>query len=249
VEQLLLEVRDKPCLADLWETFNALPPDLEKLYDTIMKKVGPDRQRMAAKLYQLLMEWKRSWSGQIGTTLLWFAANCADPTRKAPYSHGKSLHWLTRDCTATKTEGASKNEEEINIIPVLKRLLEGHTRGILQISRPDDVGTPTVDFLHRTAFDWIRTDSNWANICDQGPPDFDAVLPLIAVLADSLQSMAEGSIKLQSFLRLLRLAEGARDTRESRKALLSMFKRLEPGRFFGTSRDISLPRNICPRNG
>lgn len=56
---------------------------------------------------------------------------------------------------------------------VMRRVLDGHTRGICEL-----VGGH-VQFLHRSAADWIKEDPTRAEIWSKTPPDFDPNLDLL----------------------------------------------------------------------
>ncbi|RSL68829.1 hypothetical protein CEP53_002390 [Fusarium sp. AF-6] len=56
---------------------------------------------------------------------------------------------------------------------VMKRILDGHTRGICELVRGD------VRFLHRSAADWVKADLTKAEICSKAPPDFEPKLNLL----------------------------------------------------------------------
>ncbi|KAI8682399.1 NACHT domain-containing protein [Fusarium sp. Ph1] len=56
---------------------------------------------------------------------------------------------------------------------VMKRIVDGHTRGICELVQD------RVQFLHRTAADWVKEDSTRAEICSKAPPDFEPNLNLL----------------------------------------------------------------------
>jgi hypothetical protein len=218
VEQLLVTARDNPCLPDIWAVFNSLPPSLEELYDTIQSSIEPTQQATASKLYQLLMEWKRTWNGQIEATVLWLALNLNDPVEPVEYPTLK---------------------KEAHLPPVMTRILAGHTKGILQLSKSSNQGKPstwTVDFLHRTTFDWLRMERNWSKICGQQPPGFTALLNIIAVLVGHLKSLDSRQEKMnllkrhdrrrQCIFRILKLSGEIENTQANRVKLVAILDRL-----------------------
>ncbi|XHG06305.1 hypothetical protein AWENTII_009510 [Aspergillus wentii] len=215
VEQLLETARDCPSLLAIWKVFNALPRGLEELYDTILRTIEPSKREMASRLYQLVMEWKRTWNGQIQATFLWFAIDYVDPLQKMSYPEVK---------------------KEQLILPLITRLLAGHTKGILQISTdPSRPKSPTVDFLHRTAFDWLCTQGNWALICSQGPAGFQAIITIVASLVSHLRSLGPpskdnaGSLELrqQCIFRILKVSGEIENTAENRARLLTILDQIE----------------------
>lgn len=56
---------------------------------------------------------------------------------------------------------------------VMKRVLDGHTRGMCELVQDG------VQFLHRSAVDWVKEDSTRAEICSKAPPDFEPSLNLL----------------------------------------------------------------------
>lgn len=96
VEQLVITARDRPQLQEVWKVFNALPRGLEELYNTIQGNINSDAQKVASKLYQLVMEWKRMWSGQMDAICLWVAIEGSDPTQKTIYPEIKKLILISK---------------------------------------------------------------------------------------------------------------------------------------------------------
>ncbi|KAL4880127.1 hypothetical protein BJY04DRAFT_219410 [Aspergillus karnatakaensis] len=163
VEQLLLTCLDMPHIKALQNILNTLPADLVKLYDTIQRQISPPKQVEASKVYQIIMEWKQVWEGQMPAMLLWLAA----------------IHGVDQSEYPTLME-------ERDILQLMKRYLEGHTRGILQILK--HMGSDKVDFLHRTAYEWIQREDNWRNILSRGPRRYHPMTAMLAVLASHVRS-------------------------------------------------------------
>lgn len=91
VEQLLITAQEDPHISVILCVFDSLPQDLNNLYNAIQKQIGPERQRRASKLYKLVMEWKRTWNGQMEAIFLWLAEeeepdalDCPEPRKKYP---------------------------------------------------------------------------------------------------------------------------------------------------------------------
>ncbi|KAK3320618.1 hypothetical protein B0T19DRAFT_465508 [Cercophora scortea] len=218
VEQLRITVRDNPRLSEVWKVFNSLPSDLEQLYEAIESKLDAQQQQEASKLYQLVMVWKRLWSSQVEATFIWLAVNCIDPTEQVSYPD---------------------KEKEPLILPLVTRLLSGHTKGILQIFAPASAASsipPKIDFLHRTAFDWLRIKHNWSRICAQGPPDYQPVLVLIAVLVSHLRAARDVSgtsrippwiMRHNCVIRIFKFAREIDDTPAARAQLVTILDRME----------------------
>ncbi|GIJ99621.1 hypothetical protein Aspvir_003622 [Aspergillus viridinutans] len=150
VDQLLLTCRDEPHMKAVRRVFDSLPEDLAKPYDAIQQQTGLERLVGTSKLYQLLMEWKRFSNHQMESTFLWLAAiyDINQPQYPTP-------------------------EKELLMVKITKPLVEGHTRGILQVLSPVSYGKPaTIDFLHKTAYEWIQQPDNWRRIIACGPPNY-----------------------------------------------------------------------------
>jgi len=222
VEELRLKSRETPSLSALWEDFNKLPRDLEGLYDSIQVRIGPDKLRIASQLYQLVMEWKRVWNSRIPAIFLWLAVNCRDPVDD-PIIYPKP-------------------ETRLLLIPLLKRLLEGHTKGILQVSDvPRDGHQWTVDFLHRTTYDWLRKDANWINIESAEPPGFQPVLWLLAVLVSHLKFYQSPTKKWDENGLISRILLFSREFPERPELQPSLLRVLEP-----LDRGLFKPRPLLP---
>ncbi|KAH6987173.1 hypothetical protein EDB80DRAFT_898423 [Ilyonectria destructans] len=91
----------------------------------------------------------------------------------------------------------------------------------------------TVDFLHRTVFDWLRKKDNWTTICCDGPSDFNPILTLIAILASQLRESMQPAdraapatpsfiLKRDLILRILKLSSKIENTPESRSKLVTI---------------------------
>ncbi|KAN0083496.1 hypothetical protein V8E54_002584 [Elaphomyces granulatus] len=212
VEQLVMTARDNPRLSIIWKTFNALPPGLEELFENMQRTIHPSMLETASKLYQLVMEWKRIWNGQIEASLLWVAVDCEDPVKPVSYL---------------------EPQKRPDIVPILKRLLEGHTKGILQVSASSI--PPTVDFLHRTTFDWLRMEHNWSKIRSQEPHEFQSALTLIAVLVSRLRSLGQVSkdtpdqreYRWQHIFQILKFSREVENTPENRRKLVTVLDQME----------------------
>jgi len=81
------------------------------------------------------------------------------------------LLWVAEGETLPR--GVSKGSIE-RIRPVLSRKLDTHTRGILEISATGDI-----DFLHRSAKDWITEPEVWEVVSSATPSTYDASLALL----------------------------------------------------------------------
>ncbi|GAP89039.1 hypothetical protein SAMD00023353_3401240 [Rosellinia necatrix] len=203
VEQLLLTSQDNPSIDAIRKVMRDLPKDLNTLYDRIQDKIGPRKGSDASRLYQLIMTWKRFWKGPMKATLLWLAFDKDIGQQEYP-----------------------EPDREPDIAKFTKRLLAGHTRGLLQISDSSSSGnTHTVDFLHRTAYEWIQERSNWGRILDSGPADYEPVLPILAVLVSRTLYLGKAPNFEFQYCRLCQiflLAGNVTDTPDARAKLVSI---------------------------
>lgn len=63
VEQLVITARKCPLPSALRKKFRELPKGLERLYKSIQSNIKGAEKRDASRLYQLVMEWKRTRNG------------------------------------------------------------------------------------------------------------------------------------------------------------------------------------------
>ncbi|KAJ5106840.1 hypothetical protein N7456_003515 [Penicillium angulare] len=223
VEQLLEVTRDHPHMSAIWEVLNSLPQGLEELYEAIQRTVSPSNLEMASKLYQLVMEWKRTWNGQIGAIFLWFALDCMDPLQQMSYPN--------------------RSKERV-LLPLVTRTLAGNTKGILQVSTSDNaLCPPTVDFLHRTAFDWIRMETNWSKICSQGPQNYQPTVNLVIALVNHLRSLGPAplnhdQVRVEYIFRVLKISGDIQNTPENRAYIAIILDQIEL--------DHLLPPHLAP---
>ncbi|UPK96007.1 hypothetical protein LCI18_006942 [Fusarium solani-melongenae] len=86
-----------------------------------------------------------------------------------PVGHCKAeVMWL-----ATEENPNPQAITNAGIHNIMKRVLDGHTRGICELVQDG------VQFLHRSAADWVKEDSTRAEICSKTPPDFEPRLNLL----------------------------------------------------------------------
>lgn len=133
-------------LLKLRAILNELPGDLDALYSKIWSQVK-ERQSNFARLMVL----KREAYGHLHYLNLWLVD---DP-------QGIDMSNLT-----TPRLKAIRSQ--------VTRRLDTNTRGILELSRRDNV-----EYLHRTASDWAARTDIWENIRSHLHPEFDACLSLL----------------------------------------------------------------------
>lgn len=130
------------------------------------------------------------------------------------------------------------------------RVVEGCTRGILQVSDPTTrSGPPTVDFLHKTTYDWIREPSNWKRMVEKGPDSYQPMIPILAVLvrhAQSLASTSKYSARKQCISRLFLLASEVQDPPEARSQMIAILDQLDVRQLKGLGIDSILLQTAIP---
>jgi hypothetical protein len=151
VEKLITIVRDNNDLHTIWKEFAALPPGLEDLYASMRRRMDKSLLEGASKMYELLLSWKQVRKYSIGAPDFWTAINCHDPGEPQDYP--------------------ANNKTEV-IARALERRVAGHTGGMLQVRYNTPQTTRTsVDFLHRTVFDWLQ--SIWPTIISDAATEYD----------------------------------------------------------------------------
>ncbi|KAK4206222.1 hypothetical protein QBC37DRAFT_140890 [Rhypophila decipiens] len=177
VEQILIRAMETPDMDDIWSVYNSLPADLEALYKKIHDSLSPAMQETSSKLYRMVLAWKLHIDDQIEAVHFWLAINCKDSAQAVQFPpHGN--------------HGA--------ILPLLTRLLASHSKGLLQIySRKTRSAlfssSEVVDFIHRTAFDWLQLPEQ-AQGLEIRSPGFQPLLPIMAVSGAYLRAAREGKV-------------------------------------------------------
>ncbi|KAJ4246007.1 hypothetical protein NW762_013751 [Fusarium torreyae] len=136
-------------LSQLQTTLDKIPPELESLYDAIYSAIPA---RLLPEVSVMLQIHVSACS-----PLDWLTLWLADETRGARVNI--NVHALDMD--------------QMHL--VLRRRLGARTRGILEAVKT----TQTVDFLHRTAAEWIKQPRVWERIRSASPQGFDPCICLL----------------------------------------------------------------------
>ena len=155
MQSLLQLLVEGASLQQLDSTLQQMPSDIEKLYDAIHAKIP---SRLLPELSVMLLIFKSARS-----PLPWFTMWVADELRGAEL-----------DVTMVNLDAREK------ALPLFRRRLTARTRGILEISP----ASHTIDYLHRTAAEWVNQPETWRQITSRSPLGFDPYLSLFA--AESL---------------------------------------------------------------
>ncbi|KAM7211718.1 hypothetical protein V8F06_012898 [Rhypophila decipiens] len=220
VEQILTKASETPDLDEIWIIYNSLPADLEDLYKKIHEGLSPAMKETSSKLYRMVLAWKLHIGHVIDPLHVWLAINCKDPAQAVQFppdtDHGV-------------------------ILPLITRLLAGHTKGLLQLyprlKRNSFISSSKVlDFIHRTAFDWLRLPER-AQELEMRSPGFQPLLPIMAVSGAYLRSMEqanqwsnpdEQSDHWQRFFHICSQIDHLSLTKDTLNAVLRQMQLIEP---------------------
>ncbi|KAK4449831.1 hypothetical protein QBC34DRAFT_350397 [Podospora aff. communis PSN243] len=166
-EQIISTACQNNDLYEIWNIFNSLPPGLEELYDSMLRRLSSAQKEVASKMYQLLFRWNDAFNQRFGILEFRAAINCHDPSNPQPFPAGSDAP---------------------KILPVVERRLSGITGGILQVihlpyklnpATMSDSDTAWVEFLHRTVRDWLI--GIMPTVIEQGPAAYDPALVLASI--------------------------------------------------------------------
>lgn len=181
VKTLLGQMTEGASFSELQAVLDDLPDDLSELYERIWRRIEPKYRGEACKIIRILEITKRD---DVWLTL--------------------QLVWLCHpDCTLLNTDLKSLSNEafQASLTQTVRRL-KSRAKDLLEI--PDLYGSATgmgVDYLHRTARDWILEKQNWQRVLDQSPPDCDPSKTLLKAMTIQLEpgdprfSMGPGEFK------------------------------------------------------
>jgi hypothetical protein len=213
-EKLLATAREYNDLHEIWKVFEDLPTGLEELYSSIRRRLDQAHRERASRMYQLLFRWNSIVNCPFGIVEFWMAINCRDPSKPQP---SPTVH------------------EVPGILPVMERRFAGATGGILQVLRkpvkkdkPFQLSqTTSVEFLHRTVFDWLR--SIKSSIVDDGPPNYDPGLVLTSVLVSRFNcNYGERHYYSVGYVgNAFSVARSCNDSADSRAKLLVIIEQLQ----------------------
>ncbi|KLU82378.1 hypothetical protein MAPG_01450 [Magnaporthiopsis poae ATCC 64411] len=165
VERLVITAQDNNNIRVIWEVFESLPPELTELYEAMRRRLREPLRREASIMYQILFRWKKVLTNKpITSWVFWAAINHEDPERPPQ----------------------PPSEEEITgTIPLLERRLAGCTGGMLQVTHARG-GHGVVDFLHRTAFEWLQDMRD--TVISDGPTGYEPGLVVASVVGSLSRS-------------------------------------------------------------
>jgi len=147
VKSLLATLTDTPSLALLNEKLAEIPSDIVGMYNAIWNSVAAERLGTASKIFQLCMLQEFTITGE--------------------------TFWLACEGPAVRAQTVLDQSTRQGITKILRRMLDGHTRGICELS------SDRVQFLHRSARDWARGEKMWAEILAKTPAGFRPGLEML----------------------------------------------------------------------
>ncbi|GAB1316347.1 hypothetical protein MFIFM68171_06557 [Madurella fahalii] len=163
VRSLLSTLIDTPSIPHLQKVLAETPGDIMGLYDSIWKSIPPDKRTSASNIFQLF---EAQWSGSDPPMDSWFLSAV--------------IFWLAYEGPAVRASTVLDDAKREGIPKLLKRLLDGHTRGLLEVASGQVVA------LHRSVADWMKDEKTWAEIRQQISVDFNPGLELLeAILVDA----------------------------------------------------------------
>jgi len=208
VKTALAGLVDGDKLADLKATLEALPNDLENLYDALWSGIKPEYKEDGARLFTVFSAFR-----DMNLSALYFSKFLG---RLAIVGIPGQILWFA---------DGGVLEDDRYISQTLIRRLASRTRGLLEASPSGQV-----DCLHRTVNDWLKV--ALPNLQRSNTPTFDADLAILeGVVMDFSQDMGgytEGGVRQQLALHLfcLYLASRDRGITENRTRLSSALDKL-----------------------
>jgi hypothetical protein len=155
VRSLLSALTDTPSIPHLQKILAETPGDIMGLYDSIWRCIPSGKRTSASKLFQLF----RVRGGE-------------DPV----------TFWLAYEGPAVRASTVLDKAKREGIPKLLKRLLDGHTRGLMETT------SERVGPLHRSVTDWMQRKKTWDEIRQQTPAEFDPSLEFLEAILVSHQS-------------------------------------------------------------
>lgn len=149
VKSLLEGLSEGDGLRELREALDALPDELEALYSFIWASIKDRNHRVSAQIMSLFRA-----AHKLDYLTFWLADSTVDYAQ-APEPQSMS------------------DAARSGILETVRRRLDSKTRGILEVSTAG-----IIDFLHKTASEWMEKPEVWENICSSLPKDFDPNLGL-----------------------------------------------------------------------
>ncbi|KAH7087599.1 hypothetical protein FB567DRAFT_525324 [Paraphoma chrysanthemicola] len=153
VQSLLEGLSNSDHMSDLQDRLDALPGDLEALFNKILERLEPEYFKQACETFRLLRTHRTVFDNgttEVSPTLLsMYFADGRDTTTSRKYKH------LTENDIRSQVE-------------TMRRRLNARCRGFIEIDR-NIVGSSAysdrrISYLHRTARDFIESENYWPTV-------------------------------------------------------------------------------------
>jgi hypothetical protein len=159
VHSLLQGLSNGDEMSHLQTRLNALPSDLEDLFENLLNRLEPEYFKRACKLFRLLRalrDFYRSSRTRIST---------GEPTLLELYFADNERTKGSLMATWRRFEQSEANEKAEK----MSRRLNARCRGFLEVnapSRESDIAEHRVSYIHRTAKDFIESKIRWQTVLD-----------------------------------------------------------------------------------
>lgn len=162
VLDLLRGIRKRDTIPDLWRRLEALPNDLDSLYRHIVSQIEPAHQVWASKTFQILRAVREVRIPNV--------VKDYEGTALTRWSLGAL--YLALDETLIGKDVEALDEETLdNKSREVEYHISARCACLLEVIKPKDQTTTTntalVQYLHRTARDFLESNDHWNGILDQ----------------------------------------------------------------------------------
>lgn len=190
VKSLLSGLTNGETLSRLRNRVDSLPPDLENLFQGMLDQISHEHRQDASKLFQIV---RAALETPTVMTLAW-----ADEDPNLPFTRAvEPLSVSERDARSQR----------------MRRRLNIYCRGLLEADRSSS-SEATVEFIHRTARDFLYNDEIWSRMQSYTPKSFHPCEALGRSCVLQLKCIGENSHAIpsmthNSIIHSLRLWEGS----------------------------------------
>ncbi|KAI4620785.1 hypothetical protein J4E83_005146 [Alternaria metachromatica] len=208
LRSILKGLQNGETASTLQRKLDALPRELWEMYKLIFKSLDPATQTSTARMILIMLRSKEVPSSEPMSLLQLALADNED---------------MTAEKAITEEMRIMPSNKRRSLCLWMKRRIDGHTNGLLEVTGQDNIaerGSSSMDawveFFHKTAIDFFRSDEIWDLLRAQAGPDFNIDLTLLvacllemkalpserAVVADADRSVANlrQGLKFASFL-------------------------------------------------
>ncbi|KAI3336736.1 hypothetical protein HD806DRAFT_16350 [Xylariaceae sp. AK1471] len=213
VRDVLRQLQDGDRLFTLQATVDGLPDDISQLFNVIWERISSSHRREAVR-YISIVEVYLKYSLTPSSVALWL---------------GEEEFFRHAD------EHESRESFFSNVATSFNRRIDGRTRGVLETYEWEGISHGRVDYMHRTARDWVR--ESWGSLEAFLGSDFDAHVELLRgeirrALIDedftfSILPSSNQRTSLSHYLdKLISIAAGANNSPTNCVALLQILDKL-----------------------